>query len=193
MSIVRSLLATFALLTAVPTANAQISVYGTAMLTNFGLYNDTSSGIAFQGDTAGFGGGAFYNFPIQSRLTAGVDARGSYSPGTKGGASAAGALRIGFVPRTHPLRPYVEIGGGLVSTDAYTYVSNGVQIDTSPHRVTNGALDLLGGLDIRLTHALDLRAIEYGAAAGASATNTRAGFGFLSAGVVYHLRSTRRP
>jgi hypothetical protein len=186
MSIIRSLFASVALLTAVTAANAQISVYGTAMLTNFGLYNSSSPHISFKGDTVGFGGGAFYNFPIQSRLTAGIDARASYSPGTKGGTSAAASLRIGFVPHEVRLRPYFQIGGGFVSTDGYTFGMVGSQLYAYKNRTTNGAVEIVGGLDVRLTDQVDVRAIEYGAAASGTSSSTRAGVGFLSSGLVYH-------
>jgi hypothetical protein len=64
----------------------------------------------------GFPGGGFYNFPIQSRLTAGIDGRMSYGLGTRGGVSVTGALRVGFVPKVNPLRPYFQLGGGVVSS-----------------------------------------------------------------------------
>jgi hypothetical protein len=59
--------------------------------------------------------GAFYNFPIQSRLAVGIDGRVLYCAGPHGGTTAAAALRIGFVPVRVPLRPYLEIGGRVVS------------------------------------------------------------------------------
>jgi hypothetical protein len=78
-----------------------------------------------------------------------------------------------------PLRPYLEIGGGVVSAVILT--------GGPTQRDTNGALELLGGLDIRLTDSVDLRAIEYGAAAGPTT-----GVAFLDAGLVYHFRKTKR-
>lgn len=197
MTIIRSLSAVsvfLALVTAAPIAQAEVSVYGNAMLTNFGLYNTNASDISFKGDTGGVGGGTFYNFPIQSRLTAGIDARASYSPGTKGGTSAAGGLRISFVPHRVRIRPYFQIGGGIVSTDSYTtlYIIPGNQLVTLKNHVTNGALELLGGLDVRLTDHFDLRAIEYGAAAAGTSSSTRTGFGFLSSGLVYHFHPRQR-
>ena len=165
------------------TAKTQVSVYGTVALTNFGFYDNGSSGVSFKGDTGGIGGGMFLNFPIQSRLSAGVDARALYSPGSKGGTSAAALLRIGFVPRRVRLRPYFEIGGGVVSSTDYSLFTD---------RVTNGAAEFLGGLDIRLNDSVDLRAVEYGAAAAGSTSETRSGFGFLDTGVVYHFHHAGR-
>jgi hypothetical protein len=148
-----------------PTANAETSIYGTAMLTTFN-----------NGDTGGFTGGAFYNFKTSSRLTAGIDGRLSYAPGNKGGNAELGALRISFIPRSNPLRPYLQIGGGVVSETG------------NPYRRTTGALEILGGLDIRLTKNFDLRAVDYGAAAG-----SRFGYAFLNAGIVYHFQPAKHP
>jgi hypothetical protein len=49
-------------------------------------------------------------------------------------------------------------------------------------------LELLGGLDIRMTDSVDIRALEWGAAAGYSSTGIASEVGFLDAGVVYHFR-----
>jgi hypothetical protein len=162
-----------------PTAEAQVSVYVMGGLSRYGFtyQGDTT----FKDDTASFGGGAFYNFPIHSRLTAGIDGRVLYGPASYGGTTADAALRIGFVPTRIRLRPYFEIGGGLVSS----VLSPGYE----PERITNGAAEFLGGLDIRLTDSVDLRAVEWGAAAGFSNDNTTSGVGFLDAGFVYHFHS----
>jgi hypothetical protein len=142
-------------------AKAQTSVYGTAMLTAF---DNRAAG--------GFTAGAFYNFHTPSRLTAGIDGRVSYAPGNKGGNAELAALRISFIPRKNPLRPYLQIGGGVVSQNSY-----------NTFRRTNGAAEIAFGLDIRLTDNLDVRAFDYGAAAG---SRYGAGFGFLNVGIVYH-------
>jgi hypothetical protein len=71
---------------------------------------------SFKDDTASLGGGAFYNFPIHSPLTAGIDGRVLYGPASYGGTTADVALRVGFVPTRICLRQYFEIGGGLVSS-----------------------------------------------------------------------------
>jgi hypothetical protein len=143
----------------------------------FSYQGDTS----FKDDTASFGGGAFYNFPIHSRLTAGIDGRVLYGPASYGGTTADVALRVGFVPTRVRLRPYFEIGGGVVSS-----VSN---LGCAPQRITNGAAEFLGGLDIRLTDRVDLRAVEWGAAAGAFNNGPTSGVGFLDARFVYHFHS----
>jgi hypothetical protein len=94
---VTPLLCLWLLFTFSENSHAQLSVYAAAALTDFGFSNDQTTTI--KSDSGGFIAGAFYNFPIQSRLTAGIDGRGSYSFGPRGGTSAAAALRIGFVPK----------------------------------------------------------------------------------------------
>ncbi len=168
-----------ALLTLFPSvAKAQVSAYGMVGLSSYGFSYQGSSSFAFNDDTASFGGGAFYNFPIHSRLIAGIDGRVLYGPASYGGTTADLALRIGFVPTRNRLRPYFEIGGGVISA-----VSNP---GFAPQRITNGAAEFLGGLDIRLTDSVDLRAVEWGAVAGVSNNGTTSGVGFLDAGFVYH-------
>ena len=81
--------------------------------------------------------------------------------------------------KVNRLRPYLAIGGGLVTS----VLNPGFD----PARVTNGALELLGGLDIRMTDSVDIRAVEWGAAAGYSSTGVASEVGFLDAGVVYSL------
>jgi hypothetical protein len=180
MKLVRLLtfLPAIALLTlATSSAQAQVSAYGMAALTSYGFSYQNSS-FHFPVDAASLGGGAFYNFPIHSRLTAGIDGRVLYGPGSYGGTTATGALRVGFVPTRIRLRPYFELGGGVVSAR--------VKTGQAPEYVTNGAAELIFGLDIRLTDSIDLRAIDYGAAAGPSNNGTASAVEFLGAGVVYH-------
>ena len=130
-------------------------------------------------DTLGFLGGGFYNFPIQSRLTAGIDGRVSFGLGTRGGVSATSALRIGFVPHQNPLRPYFQIGGGVVSSAGHDPLQ--------AQRKTSGAFHLALGVDIRLTRSIDLRAFELGVAAGSgSNSNPGVGTAYIDGGVVYH-------
>jgi hypothetical protein len=162
-----------------PSADAQVSAYGVVGVNGYGFSYRGNSPSSYY-DTAGFGGGAFYNFPIRSRVTVGIDGRVFYGPGSYGGTTADAALRIGFVPKVNRLRPYLAIGGGMVTS----VVNPGFD----PARVTNGALELLGGLDIRLTDSVDIRAVEWGAAAGYSSTGIASEVGFLDAGVVYHFR-----
>lgn len=145
------------------------SIYGSIGLVNYGV------GSFSKGDTGGLIGGGFYNFPIESRLTAGIDVRGSFGVGSGGGGLGAAALRIGFVPERVPLRPYFQLGGGVVTTT----LQNGQSV-----RHTSGGVEFAGGLDIRLNDSFDLRAVELGAIAGG---NQSAGSAFLDGGIVYHL------
>jgi hypothetical protein len=160
-------------------AHAQVSAYGIVGVNGYGFSYRGITPNSYN-DTAGFGGGAFYNFPIRSRVTVGVDGRVFYGPGSYGGTTAGAALRVGFVPKVNRLRPFLAIGGGIVTS----VLNPGFD----PVRYTNGALELLGGLDIRVTDSVDIRALEWGAAAGLSSTGTASDVGFLDAGVVYHFR-----
>jgi hypothetical protein len=158
-------------------ARAQTSVYGTVAATNFCLNGSSSTDC--KSDTLGFLAGGFYNFPIDSRLTAGIDGRVSYGLGTRGGVSVTSALRIGFVPHHNHLRPYFQLGGGVVSS------SGGDPLQAQ--RKTSGAVQLAFGLDIRLTNTIDLRALELGGATGVgSNSNPGAGTSYVNTGVVYH-------
>jgi hypothetical protein len=74
-----------------PAAEAQFSAYGMVALDSYGFSHNGSS-YNFITDNASLGGGAFYNFPIQSRLPVGIDGRVLYGPGSHGGTTAAAAL-----------------------------------------------------------------------------------------------------
>ena len=161
-------------------ARSQVSAYGAAAVTEFAVTPVNSSNLSFKSGTPGFIVGGFYDFPIDSRLTAGLDLRLAESPGAKGGTSAALALRVGFVPHKVRLRPYFELGGGLLSTSTNAeLVNDGVRAGT----YNNGALALIFGLDVRVTRSIDIRALEI----GDEASNV-SGTGYLDAGVVYHFR-----
>ena len=158
-------------------SHAQTSVYGSVAATDFCL--SSSLGTDCKSDALGFLGGGFHNFNIQSRLTAGIDGRMSYGLGTRGGVSATAALRIGVVPTPTPVRPYVQLGGGVVSS------AGGDPLQGK--RKTNGAVQFALGLDIRLTDSIDLRALELGEAAGSGpSSNPGAGTAYIDTGVVYH-------
>ena len=186
-NIVKLVLLSSALLVAPNAIQAQASVYLSPALTGFAT--GTGSNLNFINRSAGFIAGGFYDFPIQSRVTVGIDFRTVLGPGTMGGDFTGAALRVGFVPHYVILRPYFQIGGGVVTTTVKNYVQiSGNSFTLIPsQRFTNGAAELDFGLDIRLTEHFDLRAIDYGAAAGASSTNN-VGMAFLGAGVVYHLK-----
>lgn len=173
-------------------AQAQASIYATAALTGYGTTTEYNSDIYFKKATGGIIAGVFYNFPIQSRLTAGADLRASYSPGSRGGTFETAALRIGFVPKRIRLRPYFLLGGGVVSTTSgdgsIFYNSASGTFSYPSNRITTGAAELAFGLDIRLTDSFDLRALEYGAATGPTAAAA-----FVNSGLVYHFHSAPHP
>ena len=170
------------LITQRPT-QAQTSIYFAPALTAYGYASSNSTN--FKSDSGGFIAGMFYNFPIDSRLTAGIDGRASYSFGPRGGNLETAALRVAFVPEKVRLRPFFEIGGGVVSSTPDPASLPGAGRLT---RRTNAAAELSFGLDIRLTNSFDLRAIELGAAAGASSnTSPDAIVSFADIGLVYHL------
>ena len=137
-------------------AEAQVSVYGMAGLSRYGFSYQGDS-YSFKDDTASFGGGAFYNFPIHSRLTAGIDGRVLYGPASYGAPRRTSPSASALFPRVFACGRISRFGGGVVSS----VIDPGV----TPQRITNGAAEFLGGLDIRLTDSVDLRAVEYGAAA----------------------------
>jgi hypothetical protein len=68
-----------------------------------------------------------------------------------------------------------------------------VKTGQAPEYVTNGAAELIFGLDIRLTDFIDLRAIDYGAAAGTSNNGSASAVEFLGAGLVYHFHPADKP
>ena len=166
-------------LSALGCANGQVSAYGTVATTDYG-YAFNNDSLTIHSSSIGFGSGGYYNFPIQSRLTGGIDVRGSVSPKLSGGKKIFVSGRFGFVPTRFPLRPYFQIGGGVIQAKvpAFAFVA-------SPQTVTQGALDLALGLDVRITHDFDWRALELESGAGVG-SSSRAASASLSTGVVYH-------
>jgi hypothetical protein len=165
-------------------AHAQLAVYAAPTFSDYGYGSNGS--VSLGSGSGGLMAGGFYNFPIQSRLTAGIDLRTTYSFGTHGGSFTGAAFRIGFEPHRNRLRPYFLFGAGAVSTTGIgsvttTYSPTQGYIVTSTNKTyTSGALEIDFGLDIKLTDHFDLRALDYGAAAGSSAA-----VGFLDAGILY--------
>lgn len=172
-------------------ARAQTSVYVVGGLANYTFFNNGTTTSRTKGDTGGFGGGLFYNFPIQSRVTVGLDGRVTASPGSKGGVLAGAALRVGFVPHHVPLRPYFQLGGGFVHS-SYTQtlylgsVGSTTGSTTVQQSVTNGAAQVVFGLDLPITSHVDVRAPELGAEAGGG-NGLHVGGSFLNVGLVYHV------
>jgi hypothetical protein len=170
-------------------ASAQVSVYAAPALTDFVFFNNGNR--ADKGITGGLLAGAFYNFPHHGRLASGIDARVSGGFGAEGGTTILAAYRLSFVPRHARLRPYLQAGGGAVtSTVAINQVAGAItaKLSAQPARYTNGTVELAAGLDIRLNDSFDLRAFELHGAVPAADSNTAVGSASLGAGLVYHFR-----
>jgi hypothetical protein len=170
-------------------ASAQVSVYGTASANSFGFTGDNyPSGPLLKPRTSGFTAGAFYMFPGASRFKAGLDGRMTFSPGYDGGKAYTGGIRLSFVPNHFFLRPYVQFGGGVASTQLHEAVCDGPGCGQSTDQITGGVVQLNGGLDIRVNRQFDIRAFDYEADTGGSRGLTSAALRSFSGGVVYHLR-----
>lgn len=161
-----------------PSAGAQVSVYGTGAIATYALKPVNSSSYSFKSDAPGFVIGAFYNFPIASRVTVGLEGRLAESPGAKGGTASAIAFRVGFVPHHVPLRPYFEIGGGVLSTSTNAELVND-QVRAGSY--TNGAAIIAFGLDVPVAHSIDIRVLDIGSEAGGSS-----GAVYADTGIVFH-------
>lgn len=161
-------------------AKAATSVYGAVAATNYGYAYNNSQNLIYSPDHFGVGLGAFYRFPIQSRLSAGIDARFYDTPSSFGGNKGFVSARFGFVPHRNPLRPYLQIGGGYIHTRI-----PGFAAPFSPKAITVPALDFAFGLDVRLNSSFDWRPVELEGGAGVKGPNT-AGSASLSTGLVYH-------
>jgi hypothetical protein len=200
MRILRYLLLAPTLLFVAPLAKAQLSLYGSINATKYGYattapgtgtYEPGTGTYSFYKDTFGLEGGGTYLFHTASRLKAGVDLRDIYSPGVLGGDAGFASLRIAFVPRTHALSPYFQLGGGFITMQyPSSCVSSlsGTFCSSGRNRLTSGAADFLFGLNIRTHSPWSIRAIEFGGYAG---TNVQ--LSSVGAGVVYTFRSRSQP
>jgi hypothetical protein len=161
-------------------SGGKLSVYGTIGASNYG-YSFNGNSLTISRDQFGFAGGAFYNFPIASRATLGVDARGSFSPGDTGGAKGFVSARAGFVPTSSRLRPYFQLGVGEVHAKVPAF-----SFTVGAQAINKFAVDLALGLDVRLTTSLDWRAFELEGGAGSSGNGgTGVGSASFSTGIVY--------
>ena len=167
-------------------AKAQFSIYGTLGVAGYGYSQAGSNDVIFGRDHIGFGAGATYNFPIQSRLTAGIDLRGAVAPSDYGGSMGTASLRFGFVPHHNRLKPYLQIGGGFVTAKTPSYVAYGIPSSDTVQKqsFTNGALALALGLDVRILPSFDWRLLEIQSAAGGNTSNNT-GMAAVSTGIVY--------
>jgi hypothetical protein len=186
----------FSLFVFAPRTSAQISFYGTASNNAFGFAGDNyPNGPSFKPRTPGFTAGAFYMLPSMGRFRTGFDGRVTSSPGYNGGKAYTVGIRASFVPYRFPLRPYVQFGGGAVSTQMHETICNGFGCNQKTSQITGGAVQLAAGLDIHINRLFDIRAFDYERDSGGSAGLTSAALRSFSAGILYHLpsRSLRNP
>jgi hypothetical protein len=162
-------------------SQAQTSVYVSVDATQYGFassnsgtgtYSPGSNTFSYNKVGVGFEGGATYLFPSRSRLKAGIDLRGTGSPGSRGGAGGFASLRIAFVPNRNSLSPYFQIGGGVLSTE----------VNGGHTHVNSGAIDFDFGLNVRVNPSFSIRALEIGGNAGSNVT-----LGSYGVGVIYML------
>jgi hypothetical protein len=175
------------------TAPAQVSVYGSASANSFGFTGDNyPGGPSLKPRATGFNAGAFYMFPSASRFKAGLDGRMTFSSGYAGGKAYTGGVRASFVPHHFFLRPYVQFGGGVASTQLHENICDGLGCGQRTDRVTGGVVQMGGGLDVHINHHFDIRAFDYETDKGGSRGLTSAAVRSYSTGVVYHF-SPREP
>jgi hypothetical protein len=169
------------------TAAAQVSIFGTASANSFGFTGDNyPSGPSLKARTGGFSAGAFYMFPSASRLKAGLQGRMTFGSGYDGGKAYTGGVRASFVPHRFFLRPYVQFGGGVASTQLHENICDVLGCGQRTDLVTGGVVQMGGGLDIHINRQFDIRAFDYEADKGGSRGLTSAAVRSFSGGVVYH-------
>lgn len=177
------------LLSVTPTIHAQVAVYGTGSLANFGFSGDAyPNSPDFKPRNNGFTAGVFHNLGTSNlgRFKPGFDARVTFAPGYNGGKAYTGGIRFSYVPYRFPLRPYAEFGGGMVSTQLNQSACNGSTCTTVTQQIHGGGVMLDAGLDIHLARGFDLRAIDYSTTEGGTRGLTSADVKSYSAGLVCH-------
>lgn len=168
-------------------SSAQVSVYGMASLSNFGFTGDNyPSGPSLKPRTDGFSAGAFYMFPSAGFFKTGVGGRVTSTSGYNGGKAYTGGVRASFAPRHFFLRPYVQFGGGVASTQLHGSVCNVSGCSQTTQQITGGVVQMGGGLDVHINRQFDIRAFDYEADKGGSRGLTSAAVRSFSGGVVYH-------
>lgn len=154
------------------TCHAQASVYGTVGISDYG-YSNSQNNFTVNRVRPGLTVGGYYNFPIESRLTAGIDLRGSFTPAATGGDKFLLAARFGFVPHVIRFEPYLQLGAGVFQAK--------IPGDST---VTSGGIDLALGLDFRINSSFDYRVLEVESGAGGGTSS--AGSASITTGLVYH-------
>jgi len=188
MKLLRALLAVCLVLSCIPhIASAQAMVYGTFGFSDFGFTDRYTGDIYIYSDTVALSVGGVYLFPTASRNKYGIDARFEVSPGSRGGKAGTVAFRYNFIPETHRLRPYVQLGFGAVSTTANeptTLYPNGAYL-YQRQTLTSPAVGYAGGLDLHLNSSWDYKIFDLQEYVGVGKNPIASTVAFTT-GAVYH-------
>jgi hypothetical protein len=141
-------------------AHGQTAIYVTSSSDRFSNVPNTSDFW-----TSGVGAGVTLNFIPVGPVNLGFDFRGSSHPGTNGADTGFGGIRLGVHAPIMHVKPYIQASGGYVGTRSVN-AFNGA--DVSNHYAT---WEVVGGIDVPLTHFIDLRAIEFGGGTGYNTSN----------------------
>jgi hypothetical protein len=117
---------------------------------------------------SGVGGGVTLNFLPLGPIKIGFDLRGSTRKGTTGADTAMVGFRLGFKPPLLPIKPYVQVSGGYIATRT---PNTSIYVGTPTGGTYNNqylGYEVLGGIDYRLLHFVDLRLVEVGGGNGYS-------------------------
>ena len=198
------LFAAAAALLVTPAAHAQLlSVYGTFTDTHV---SNVETGDLLSANTyteqytsfnaPGFGGGVTLNALNLPVISFGLDLRGSSKPGNNGADTGLAGLKLTVHPPLLPIKPYVQVSGGYLATRT----TNLTTFPSSSTTVSNGSFvnhyamyEVIGGIDYKLIHFVDLRLIEFGVG---KAYNTGISFNgqnpsatvfTINSGIVFHL------
>ena len=205
MNTLKLLLALTFVVSTVPSAFAQLSVYGTVTvrrMTDIPFTQGTTTSTNGSFDPVGGTVGISYDFRTVGPVRLGVDARGILTNSSQGAYtsynaagghldSGLGGIKATFHTRFIPLRPYVEGMAGVARTNFGTGYNNGlsnagVTNQTGVQLTSHLEYDAFAGLDISIIPLVDFRLVEvgYGAVEGNSHTYP---VGSISTGVVFHL------
>jgi hypothetical protein len=163
--------------------HAQVAAYFTYSPTDFLLTGNAS--ISAGGIANGGTLGVSFEHLHEGRFVTAVDLKNTFASKTHArGDAAAVDYRIAFVPHRVPLKPFIELGLGVVTV----HDPNAVPYRPTPS-ITDAVLDLALGLDIRLNHSFDLRIADQGDAPFRSnASSGSVGASILDLGVVCNFR-----
>jgi len=138
------------------------------------IFTTTTAYLTNSATRPGFAGGALADIPHSGRFAVGLDLRETVSSGTTGGSLFTAAARLALVPRYSRMRPYALLGGGAASGHSPIFSGGGF---TGPTLASSNGVFVYGfGMDVRLTHSFDLRAIDVLIANGHGPASTTPGF-----------------